>query len=346
MASSVSRWLGIAAGVSATAIAGAITYGRYGTPQELPLPPAVDGERRVITRRAGPLSYYVAGSGKPLLLIHSINAAASAYEVRPLFEALKADRRVYAVDLPGFGYSDRSERPYRVALYADAIHDMLDEIAAESGLGAIDALAVSLSGEFLGRVARERPEAFRTVALITPTGFQKGSNAQRGPGARDREVPGLHATLTVPVWSRGLYSLLVTRPSIRFFLEKTFGSKQIDVGLLAYDYLTTHQPGAQHAPYAFVSGRLFSSDIRTVYEQLTPPVLLMHGTKGDFQDFSEADWTAARANWRRVSLETGALPHFERRDEVLAHYRAFLAEPPPRAVADQSSSSPLRSPSP
>jgi pimeloyl-ACP methyl ester carboxylesterase len=316
--------------MSATAVAGAITYGRYGTPQELPLPPAVEGERRVTARRAGRLSYYVAGSGAPLLLIHSINAAASAYEVRPLFEALRAERRVYAVDLPGFGFSDRSDRPYRLALYLAALHDMLDEIAADVGPEPIDALALSLSGEFLGRVATERPESFRSIALITPTGFERGANARRGPGGRTREVRGLHATLTVPVWSRGLYSLLVTRPSIRFFLEKTFGSKRIDEGLLEYDYLSTHQPGAQHAPYAFVSGRLFSSDIRTVYERLTLPTLLLHGTRGDFQDFSEAEWINERPNWRRVAMDTGALPQFERLDDMLGHYRAFLADPPRR----------------
>lgn len=328
MATATAKWLGIAAGVCATAIAGAITYGRYGTPQELPLAPAVSGERRLTHRRAGPLSYYVSGSGSPLLLIHSVNAAASAYEVGPLFEALRAERRVYALDLPGFGFSDRSERSYRIGLYVAALHDMLDEIADESGPGAIDALALSLSGEFLARAATERPEAFRTIAFVTPTGFQRGSNARRGPNGQAREVRGLHAALTVPVWSRGLYSLLVTKPSIRFFLEKTWGSKDIDEGLLDYDYLTTHQPGAEHAPYAFVSGRLFSSDIRTIYEGLAGPILLLHGTRGDFQDFSEAGWVADRPNWRRVSLDTGALPQFERLPDVLRHYLAFLADTP------------------
>lgn len=343
---SAKRWFGIAAGAATAAIAGAITYGRYGTPQELPLAPALPGERRVTRRRSGPLSYYVSGSGPPLLLIHSVNAAASAYEVRPLFEALRAEHRVYAPDLPGFGFSDRSKRSYRLPLYVAALHDMLDEIAAESGSGALDALALSLSGEFLARAAMERPDAFRSLALVTPTGFERGSNARRGPNGRSREVPGLHSALSVPVWSRGLYSLLVTRPSIRFFLEKTWGSKAIDEGLLAYDYLTTHQPGAEHAPYAFVSGRLFSADIRTVYERLAGPVLLLHGTRGDFQDFSEAGWIRGRPNWRRVQMDTGALPHFERLPEVLRHYRAFLADPPGAAGQAQSSSSPSRSPSP
>ena len=318
------KWLGILSGLSVTAFAGAIAYGRFVTPQALPMPAAVSGERRVIQRRAGPLSYYVSGSGAPLLLIHSINAAASAYEVRPLAEALRGERRIYAVDLPGFGFSDRSDRPYQVGLYVAAIHDMLDEIAEETGPGPIDALALSLSCEFLARAATERPDAFRTLALITPTGFQQGT-AARGKGKREtREVPGLFNTLNVPVWSRGLYNLLVTRPSIRFFLEKTFGSKRIDEDLLAYDYLTAHQPGAQHAPYAFVSGRLFMAGIKAVYERLAGPILVVHGTKGEFQDLSESGWARARPNWRFVALNAGALPYFERLPEVLEIYRGFL----------------------
>ena len=53
---------------------------------------------------------------------------------------------------------------------------------------------------------------------------------------------------------------------------KNWGSKQIDEGLLEYGYLTTHQSGAQHAPYAFVSGFLFSRDIRRIYRSLELPV--------------------------------------------------------------------------
>ena len=79
------------------------------------LTPALSGERRETHRRAGRLSYYVAGEGAPLLLIHSVNAAASAYEMRPIHERMKATRRVYTVDLPGYGFSDRSERTYDIA---------------------------------------------------------------------------------------------------------------------------------------------------------------------------------------------------------------------------------------
>jgi len=293
------------------------------------LPPALPAERREITGEAGRLSYYVAGEGPPMLLVHSINAAGSAYEVRPIFERMQAERRVYAPDLPGFGFSDRSPRRYEAALYVAAIHDMLDAIAAEAGAEAVDALALSLSSEFLARVAIERVEDLRSLALVTPTGFGHGSAERRGPPGSSREVPLLYGLFTFPLWSRAFYDLLVSRRSIRYFLRKTFGSPQIDEGLADYDYLTSHQPGARHAPYAFISGRLFSNDIRTVYEKLSLPVWMPHGTRGDFKDFSEAGWTKARPNWTVQAYATGALPHFEQPEAFCEAYRRFLTEAAP-----------------
>lgn len=332
-----------AAGVSLLATAGLVGCSAMVTPRNVALPPAVSGERRQIEARAGRLSCYVAGTGAPILLVHSINAAGSAYEVRPLFERLKDHYRVYACDLPGFGFSDRSDRRYDVRLFVDAIHDMLDAIAAEHGPRPVDALAVSLSSEFLARAALERPERFRSLALVTPTGFSRAYERLSGPEGATREVPGLYGFFTFPVWSNAFYSLLTSRPSIRYFLRKTFGRKDIDEDLLDYDYRTTHQPGAKNAPYAFVSGRLFSRDIKSVYERLALPVWMPHGTKGDFQDFTGAGWTKTRPNWTVQPFATGALPHFEQPAEFLAAYERFLAA---QAASGYSSLSEARSPSP
>jgi pimeloyl-ACP methyl ester carboxylesterase len=317
-------------GGSALLAAGWVGYSRMFVAHNLALPPALPAERKEVTARAGRLNYYVAGSGRPLLLIHSINAAGSAYEVRPIFERMSASRRVYAVDLPGFGFSDRSPRDYRVALYVDAILDMLDVIAQDSGSEPLDAVALSLSSEFLARAALSHPDRFATLALVTPTGFSRLSavNASQTPGTR--EIPGLYTALTVPLWRQAVYDLLVSRRSIRFFLEKTFGSKAIDEGLMDYDYVTAHQPGAANAPYAFVSGRLFSRDIRSVYERLEHRIWVPHATRGDFRDFSGKGDLGSRTNWVWQPFDTGALPHFERPAEFMEAYERFLALVPER----------------
>ena len=127
------------------------------------------------------------------------------------------------MDLPGYGFSDRSPRTYDVGLFVAAVHDMLDVIAADAGPEPVDALAISLSSEFLARVATQRPERLRTVALVTPTGFSRTYRQMRGPAGATREVPVLYGFFTFPLWSRGIYDLLVSRRSIRYFLREDLG---------------------------------------------------------------------------------------------------------------------------
>ena len=95
-------------------------------------------------------------------------------------------------------------------------------------------------------------------------------------------MPWLHGLLSIPLWKRGFFSALTSRASIRFFLQKTWGAKEIDEGLLEYDYITTHQHGAENAPYYFVSGYLFSTDAMKLYQNLSMPVWMAHGVRGDF----------------------------------------------------------------
>jgi pimeloyl-ACP methyl ester carboxylesterase len=271
---------------------------------ELPAP--VSGQRHEIASAIGRLTYYSAGPQTesrwpPLLLIHSINAAGSAYEICPLYEHYRQSRTVYALELPGFGHSDRSKRKYSVRMMTDAILIAVREIQNVHGRGPIDALAVSLSSEFLARAVTELPLAFRSLALVSPTGFRsRDATTKWRDGTRG--MPWLHAFLEFPLWSEGLFRLLTSRAGIRYFLNKTWGSRNIDEGLLEYDYLTTHQPGARYAPYYFVSGFLFSEGISRIYHSLTLPVWMSHGVRGDFVDYSNKTQVQGRANWTKEAF--------------------------------------------
>ena len=316
-------------GIPLLAAAGWVGRKAGRVPHDLTLPPAVSGERRSLATPDGTLAYYVAGpdaatAEPPVLLIHSINAAGSAYEVGPLYERLQASRAVYALELPGFGFSERRKRLYTPRLMTDAVLAMTEEIRRQHGAAPIDGLALSLSSEFLARAASERPEAFRTLAFISPTGFD-ARGPRNGPPGSTRGMPALYNGFTKGPWRGPLFTLLTSRVSIRYFLEKTWGSKAIDEGLLDYDYRTTHQPDADHAPYSFISGFLFSNDISRVYDSLAQPIWMVHGSRGDFTDYSGASRVKDRPNWTVTSVDTGALPHFEQPDDIVARYTAFLA---------------------
>ncbi|WP_315725254.1 MULTISPECIES: alpha/beta hydrolase [unclassified Bradyrhizobium] len=297
------------------------------------MPPPLAAPRfELADARTGRITCYADGPAgsteRPLLLIHSVNAAAAAYEMKPLFEHYRNVRPVYALDLPGFGLSDRTDRIYTPRIMTDAVLLAADEVRRRHGDVAIDAIALSLGCEFAARAGTEAPNLFRTLALLSPTGFDRRAEAAaKTTGNRDstRAMPWVRNILNVPLWKHGFFTLLTSRASIRFFLQKTFGRKDIDEGLLEYDYITTHQPGAENAPYSFVSGYLFSTNALKLYQALAMPVWMVHGVRGDFVDYQGKHAVEGLPNWRIDVMQTGAMPHFEQLDKVIAGYDDFLA---------------------
>ena len=292
----------------------------------LPLAVAADliqletGAGRVALYHASP-QHPVAGL-PPLLLVHSVNAAASAAEVAPLFEFERQRRTVVAIDLPGYGHSDRSDRPYTPRLMTDAVLAAADWLAGHAASEQVDALGVSLSVEFVVRAQRERPERFRRLALVSPTGFSRAKR-RHGPPGSTLMVPWLLRLLQRPGWGDRIFRNL-TRPGvIRYFLKRTFGARNVDEALWAYAVATTRQPGARHAPLHFVSAALFSGDINTLFEAVDCPVWVSMATRGDFTDYQGRSSLADRANWRFLAVEGGALPYFEDLSAFMARLDPF-----------------------
>lgn len=271
---------------------------------------ALNGQLCSIPSHNGVLRAYVKGQGKPLLLVHTINAAASAAEVRPIFDWMSQHRTVYAIDLPGYGASERSDRLYSPRLMTDAILDLARYIRTQRGDNPIDAMAASLSCEFLARAAVEQPTTFSTLSLVSPTGMTGLKLRQASEGSTYGQS-WLLSTLRGPGWGRHLFKGL-TRPGvIRYFLNKTWGSRAIDETMYEYALWTTRQPGAEHAPLCFLSAQMFSADITSVYDRLSLPVWMSHGVRGDFVDYRGKERFASRGNWRFTVFDSGALPYFE-----------------------------------
>jgi pimeloyl-ACP methyl ester carboxylesterase len=287
------------------------------------LPAALTGERFEFASAAGRLSAYTAGTGAPLLLIHSINAVGSAAEVRPLYDHYRATRRVIALDLPGFGFSERSDRVYTPQLMTDAITATVRETQERYGPAPIDALALSLSSEFLARAAVATPAAFKSISLVSPTGLA-GKTPHRGAPGTTLAVPGAYPLLRGLGWGRYLYRALTLPKVIRYFLRRTWGRKDIDAWLWQYGVTTARQPGAEYAPLYFLSGALFSADIDDLYERVGVPVWMSHGIRGDFTDYRQIALIQARPNWRFSVFPTGALPHFEVPDRFCAEFDHLL----------------------
>jgi hypothetical protein len=52
---------------------------------------------------------------------------------------------------------------------------------------------------------------------------------------------------------------------------------------------------------------------------------MVHGVRGDFQDYRLARLVDERANWTVQVFQSGALPHFEQPQAFIEAYEAFLS---------------------
>jgi len=259
-----------------------------------------------------------AARANPLVLIHSINAVPSAMEVKPLFEHFRSTRPVFAPELPGFGASDRNDRDYTAQFFAESLCDFVDEI----GVGKVDVIAMSLSCEFAARAAGLAPQLFRSLSLVSPTGFSKITPMEGAPGAR------IEAVLRTPVIGPGLYRLLTTKPSIRYFLAKNLDGP-VPVEMVEYASKTAHQPGARYAPSVFLSGRLFTPNATaSLYAPLQLPGLVIYDQDPNVSFDTLPQFIEEKDNWQIARIApTKGLPHFEKLDRVVAALDGFWGNP-------------------
>jgi pimeloyl-ACP methyl ester carboxylesterase len=302
-----------------------ILYSHLAINHHLPLVEALPGRHTFFTSPgAGKLSYYAqpGGSGRPIVFIHSINAAASAYEMRPLYLHFQGLRPVFALELPGFGFSERSKRVYSPSLYIQAIHDFLSTQVGEPA----DVVALSLGCEFAASAALAEPALFSSLVLISPSGFGSSGSEERGSQQARRNGLSrlIYLLFSFPAWARPFFDLLTTQQSIEFFLKQSFVGP-LPPDLVAYDYATAHQPGAEHAPLYFVSGQLFNPDVRQeVYEQLRVPTLVVYD-RDNFVGFARLPEILEKNQFVQAVrlIPTLGLPHFEQPEETAAVLAQF-----------------------
>lgn len=283
-----------------------------------------DGSRIALVRLDGPT---LGGPAVPLLLVHSVNAAASAAEMSPMALREAARRPVALLDLPGFGASDRPDVMHTPQRMQQAVVTAIDALHA-GGASQVDLMALSLGCEFAAGAVLQRPGAVRTLALVSPTGMEARREAERLDG-RTRETPWLRRLLRRSPLGGWLYRLLTQPWSVRWFLARSWGRDEADARLLAHALRCAAQPGARFAPLDFLTGALFTRGVIERYRQLPVPLWVAHGNRGSFTDFgacpqrTEPEGAPSQLVERTV-FDTGAMPHCELPDSFDAAYQRFL----------------------
>jgi pimeloyl-ACP methyl ester carboxylesterase len=265
------------------------------------------GEVRFFTRPDGSrLRYYTAGTGRPLVLMHTVRTQLDYFQ--RVIPRLWDHYTIYALDLPGMGWSDivpgagYEEPELRAAVveFASGLN-LQDVTLAGESLGA--ALALSASIDLKGRV--NRVVAFNSYDY--PSGLERGNWLARFIITSVR-LPGLGPVV----------ASLEPRLIMRAVLHGGF----VDTSKLPEDFLDELLRSGRRKGYSRVARAIYRSlegfnRARHRYPEVSAPVTLVY-SDSDWSRPTERDQVArSLADVRRITLpRTGHFSSLERPDEV------------------------------
>jgi pimeloyl-ACP methyl ester carboxylesterase len=244
---------------------------------------ALGGESSSFDWKHGNIFFKAAGTKQPVtpvVFIHGVGAGLSSFMWRKNFDVLARDFPVYAIDLLGFGFSDKpSTAPYSADLYVELITDFVREV---SGYPA-NIVASSLAAAYAVRVADEHPELVKSMVLNAPTGADK---LNMRPGMSGAAFYGL---LQSPVLGTSFYNVMASERSIRDYSRTHlfYDHRRVTNRVVSNLYATSHQQGAQHAIAAFLSGYL-NTETLPPFSRLTQRVMLVWGKQNQTTPLEQA----------------------------------------------------------
>ena len=265
----------------------------------------------------GSIAYQMRGEGTPLVLVHGVGAGNSSYEWRHNFEALAEHFRVYALDLPGFGRSERADVNYTADLMVLALMDFLRDVVRERAL----VVASSLGAAFTVKLAATRPELIERLVLVCPTGLEHLKS--RTPVLSQAA----YGAFSLPAIGTLIYNGIVSCRYIESYMRENLyvDPTRVTPALIEHTYQSAHQPDAQYALRSFLSG-LLNCDLTEYWSRLSQQTLLAWGRHARQTPVEDAAlFLKENPNVRlRVFEESALLPHDEEHADFNAAVIAFM----------------------
>ncbi len=246
-----------------------------------------------------------AGAGEPtLLLLHGYGESLLAWQ--PMFDRLARRTRVVAVDLPGFGLSDKPASGYSLARMTDRLADFLDRWTR----GPVIVVGHSLGGEIAAALALRRPDRISGLVLLAPAGAGLTPAADSVQKAAD--VMGwLHVASGIlllpihdPAWLGESDSALAYEPTTEAAYRTAAAAvlREFDFKALEDSFPRIHQPvlllwGRQDPTVPFATGERIAAALPSVtFVPLDHTLHRPHQSEPDRVAAEIESWMAQRAH--------------------------------------------------
>ena len=276
-------------------------------PRAIPRPGP--GERDTVVDGVRWRSREAPGRGDPVVFVHGHLASSASWT--QVLAGASAGRPAIAVDLPGFGFSDRPW-PYDYTATGEA-RGLIRYLEAR-GIRRAVVVGNSLGGAEAMLVAAERPDLVEGLVLVAPA-------TPNGP------IPWPARVLRVPYLGEAVLAM-AARPFVGIGLRYKMYARASRVTEAAIDdaWRPLGVPGTRRA--ALQAIRVDPRAFRGIESGVRAPTLVLWGERDRMLPASEATRLASRIAGARVVIlpDAGHLPQRERPDAFAAAVSSFVSE--------------------
>ena len=251
---------------------------------------------------------------KPIVLFHGIYGGASHRTWKKLLPLLdQAGERVYIMDLPGVGESDKPKRAYSIDDLDDFVESFLVEVVNERAT----VVSESILSNGVLRVSSKRPDLVRRAVTLNPSGMY---SLVEGPSQREQSL--YDRLFNDDDAAIAFYQNLLNPNSLSFFLKFGFYNDNLVNEELLKDFsVLKDNVGQRFVTLSFVGGQLYRS-FEESSENVFIPVLAIFGKEYEaFQDNKiarAADFKAVRPYFEYVEIEGSGSSVQREKPEVVA----------------------------
>jgi pimeloyl-ACP methyl ester carboxylesterase len=252
------------------------------------------------------------GRGQPIVLLHGFMLSHQAFST--LIPLLSQNHDVLAIDLPGFGESDRPLPP-RFSYELSAMADVVDEAMQVLKVSSAQVLGHSMGGGIGLTLAARHPERVERLVMSNPAIYPLS-------------LPPESAPLFWPTIGK----LLWKRAVPRFMLARSFRNEQVhDARSITREFLDYHwecfcRVDARESSYAMMRVLARLSNSNADPGKVRAPTLVVWGDEDRLIPISHGRRLAKTVPGARLLIvpATGHLPFLERPDEFLRQVGGFL----------------------
>jgi pimeloyl-ACP methyl ester carboxylesterase len=259
-----------------------------------------------------------AGEGPAVIFVHGLGASWQSWlENIPEFSR---DRRVVAMDLPGFGCSDLPEHDISIEQYADWTFRLLDELGIERGT----IVGNSMGGFIAADMAIRRPDRVQRLALVSAAVFWQEYRRAQPLVELARRSDAIVARALTRVTDD-----VATRPRLRAWAMATAGFRypHLIERQLAHELVRSARRTDGYLP---ALEALADFPLEEELPKISCPALIVWGAQDTLVPVKDAKRLEALIpDSRRVVFErTGHVAMLERPERFNTLLRAFLDEEP------------------